>query len=100
MLYDWIYSSCTVPITTEVVSSNPAYGIQLRRGVLNTTLCDKVCQWLATGLWFSPVQYLHLNWPPQYNWNIVESGIKHPNPNPESCIYKLSIDFKLPFTWK
>ena len=26
----------------------------LRRGVLNTTLCDKVCQWLATGQWFSP----------------------------------------------
>ena len=25
------------------------------RGVLNTTLCDKVCQWLATGLWFSRV---------------------------------------------
>ena len=24
------------------------------RGVLNTTLCDKVCQWLATGWWFSP----------------------------------------------
>ena len=22
-------------------------------GVLNTTLCDKVCQWLATGHWFS-----------------------------------------------
>jgi len=27
------------------------------RGVLNTTLCDKVCQWLATGRWFSPVPY-------------------------------------------
>jgi hypothetical protein len=25
------------------------------RGVLNTTLCDKVCQWLATGWWFSPI---------------------------------------------
>jgi hypothetical protein len=24
------------------------------RGVLNTTLCDEVCQWLATGRWFSP----------------------------------------------
>ena len=24
------------------------------RGVLDTTLCDKVCQWLAAGLWFSP----------------------------------------------
>ena len=26
----------------------------LRRGVLDTTLCDKVCQWLAAGPWFSP----------------------------------------------
>ena len=25
-----------------------------RRGVHDITLCDKVCQWLATGLWFSP----------------------------------------------
>ena len=25
-----------------------------RRDVLDTTLCDKVCQWLATGQWFSP----------------------------------------------
>jgi len=24
------------------------------RGVLDTTLCDKVCQWHATGRWFSP----------------------------------------------
>ena len=24
------------------------------RGVLDSTLCDKVCQWLATGRWFSP----------------------------------------------
>ena len=37
-----------VPITTNVVSSNP-----LRRGVLDTTLCDKVCQWLTAGQWFS-----------------------------------------------
>ena len=28
--------------------------IPLRWGVLDTTLCDKVCQWLATGLCFSP----------------------------------------------
>ena len=25
----------------------------LRQGVLDTTLCDKVCQWLATNRWFS-----------------------------------------------
>jgi hypothetical protein len=27
--------------------------IPFRQGVLDTTLCDKVCQWLATGHWFS-----------------------------------------------
>ena len=26
---------------------------RFRRGVLDTPLCDKVCQWLATGQWFS-----------------------------------------------
>ena len=28
--------------------------IPLRRCVLDTTLCDQVCQWLAAGRWFSP----------------------------------------------
>jgi hypothetical protein len=28
--------------------------IPLRRGVLDTTLCDKICQLLAGGRWFSP----------------------------------------------
>jgi hypothetical protein len=39
----------SVPITTNIVSSSPA------RGVLDTTLCDEVCQCLATGWWFIPV---------------------------------------------
>ena len=29
------------------------FWILLRLGVLDTPLCDKVCQWLATGHWFS-----------------------------------------------
>ena len=41
----------SVHIISKVVSSNPA---QLRRGVLDTISCDKVCPWLATGRWFSP----------------------------------------------
>ena len=32
----------SVPITTKVVSSNPAWW-----GLLDTTLCDKVCQWFS-----------------------------------------------------
>ena len=51
------------------------------------TLCDKVCQWLVTGWWFAPglpVSSIIYNWPPWYNWNIVDSGIKHNQTN----IYK------------
>ena len=58
--------------------------ISFRRGELDTILCDKGCQWLATGRWFSPSTPIH----PQmkltatiYNWNIVVSGVKHHNPN-------------------
>jgi len=28
--------------------------IPLRWGVFDTTLCDRICQWLSTGRWFSP----------------------------------------------
>ena len=35
--------------------------IPLRRGVLDTTLCDKVCQWLAAGRWFSPCTLVSSN---------------------------------------
>jgi hypothetical protein len=43
----------------NTISDNPAAAplpsiyMPLRRGVLGTTLCDKVCRWLAAGSWFS-----------------------------------------------
>ena len=44
--------------TTCVVSAYHYYSCEFEprswRGVLDTTLCDKVCQWLAAGWWFSP----------------------------------------------
>ena len=43
----------SVPITTNVVSSNTESCSW--RGVLDTTLCDKVRQLLATGRWFTLV---------------------------------------------
>jgi hypothetical protein len=45
-----------------------------------TALCDKVCQRLATCQWFStgsPVSSTNKIDLPRYNWNIVESGVKH-----------------------
>ena len=31
------------------------FGSRSWRGILDTTLCYKVCQWLTTGQWFSPL---------------------------------------------
>ena len=48
-------------------------------GVLDTTLCDWVCQWFAAGLLFStdtPVSSTNKTDRHIFNWNIVESGIK------------------------
>jgi hypothetical protein len=46
----WNYINLRVPLTTNIVSLNPARS----EVAVNTTLCDKVCQWLSTGRWFSP----------------------------------------------
>jgi len=38
--------------TTYAISLSPLtlwVRIPFRRGILDTTLCDKVCEWLATG---------------------------------------------------
>ena len=44
----WIYNY----LCNQCLSSLMWVRIQLGRGVLDT-VCDKVCQWLAAGLWFS-----------------------------------------------
>jgi hypothetical protein len=44
--YHYLCNQCLSPLTLWV-------RIPLGWGVLDTTLCDKVCQWLVTGRWFS-----------------------------------------------
>jgi hypothetical protein len=46
-IYNYLCNQCLSPLTLWV-------WIPLRWGVFDTTLCDKVCQWLAAGRWFSP----------------------------------------------
>ena len=46
-IYNYVYNRCLSQLTLWV-------RIPLRRGVLDTVFCDKVCQWLAAGQWFSP----------------------------------------------
>jgi hypothetical protein len=47
-IYNYICNQCLSPQTLWV-------RIPLMRDVLDATLCDKVCQWLATGRWFPPL---------------------------------------------
>ena len=46
-IYNYLCNQCQSPLTLLI-------RIPLMRCILNTTLCDKVCQWLAAGQWFSP----------------------------------------------
>ena len=45
-IYNCLCNQCLSPLMLGVL-------ILFRRGVLDTTICDKVCQWLAAGWWFS-----------------------------------------------
>ena len=55
-----------VPITTNFISLNHEF-----RNVIDN---------LRQGVGFPPVFY-QSNWPPRYNWNVDESGVKHPKHN-------------------
>ena len=44
-IYNYLCNQCLSPLKFEPCSW---------WGVLDKTLCDKVCQWLTTGQWFSP----------------------------------------------
>ena len=67
----------SVPITTKVMSSNPAHGEVY-------TLCDKVCQWFVTGRWFFPgTPVSATNKTDRHDiTEIVLSDVKHNKPNP------------------
>jgi len=65
------------PITTNIVSLNPAHGemYSIQHYVIK----------FVSDLWLvcSFLRVLHqYNWPPWYYWNIVESGFKHQCHNP------------------
>ena len=96
----------SVPNTCKVLSSNSAngevYSVQhyvikfvcYLRQVGGFSLCTPVpsrsvvflcVHRFPPGRWVFSVYTgsLHQwNWPPRYNWNIVERGVKHHNPNP------------------
>ena len=65
IVFSWICKSRSPAIVSWYIYKHLVTNIQrlsplrlwvqflLKRDVLDTTLCDKVCQWLAAGQWFS-----------------------------------------------
>ena len=67
----------SVPITTNVVSSNSAHG-----GVYSIqNFVIKFCQWLAAGRWFSTDTPVSFTSKTDRHNVIVVSGAKYHNPN-------------------
>jgi hypothetical protein len=66
-IYNYLCNQCLSPLTLK-------FRIPLRRGVLDTTLYDRVCQWVATVQWFSRVfrfcyRYMFIGWGDMfYTW--------------------------------
>ena len=66
-------------IITKVVTPNPVHGEVYSIQHYVTKFVSKLRQvgGFSLVLWFPPP----INWPPRYNWNIVESGVKHHKPS-------------------
>ena len=76
-IYNYLCSQCLSPLRLWVK-------IPLMVRCTHTTLCDKVCQWLFAGRWFSPGILVSSDNKTDChdisnNWNIVQSGVLHQN---------------------
>ena len=73
----------SMPITTKVVSSNPAPGevYSMQHYVIKfVSELRQVGGFLRVLRFPQPIKLTATPW---YNWNIVESGVKHHNHNPK-----------------
>jgi hypothetical protein len=59
LLWSWSYGSwiCNYLCNQCLYHWNCEFEPCSWQSVLDTILCDKVCQWLATGRWFTPVSF-------------------------------------------
>jgi len=86
-IYTYLCNQCLSPLKLWV-------WILFRQSVLDTTLCDKACQWLATGLWISPgTPIFFINKTDRHDITeiLLKSGIKHNNRNPTSWLADLVV---------
>ena len=82
--WPWSYGSWIYNYLSNQCQSLLMFWVRISIRARCTTL--SVCQWLATGRWFSPSPPpIKLTASPRYNWNIVENGVKHHQTNKPFC---------------
>jgi hypothetical protein len=81
-IYNYLCNQCLSPLTLWVWTP-------LRRGVLNTTFCNKVCQWLAAGQWFSLGTLVSVTYKTDHHditEILLKVALKHHYPNPQLAL--------------
>ena len=81
-IYDYMCNRCLLPIKLWV--RTPSW-----RGVLDTKLCDKVCQWHATGRRLSLGTSVFFT----NKTNRLENGVEHHKPIPEYLVKNLPLKY-------
>ena len=75
-------------ITTYAISAYHHYSYEFEwLGVLDTTLCNKICQGFATGLCFYSVSSTNKIDHHNITEIMLKVGVKHHNPNPKLFTY-------------
>ena len=83
-MWPWSYGSWIYSYLCNQCLSPLMLWVRISIRVMCRTFCNIVRQWFATGRLFSQgtaVYSTDKNWWPRYNWNIVESGVKHHKPS-------------------
>jgi hypothetical protein len=73
--WPWLYGSWIYNYLCNQCLSPLLLWVQISIRVRCTTLCVKVCQWLATGLWFSPGPRYEFK--PRSWRSVFDSGFLH-----------------------
>ena len=80
-LWSWLYGSWIY----NYICNQCLSPFMLWIWILDTTLCDKVCQWLTTGRWFSlgtPVSSTNKAYRHDIHEILLKVTLKHHKPNP------------------
>jgi hypothetical protein len=86
-IYNYLCNQCLSPLKLWVL--NPVHGkVYLIQPYVIKFISDLWRRWFSSGT----LVFLQQNWPPRYNWNIVEIDVKHHKTKSNQSIIYLNSD--------